>query len=243
MKTYLSNYLVSGYYPQPALRVYKLHVHGMGLPSTAIEFQGGCNCQAIRYKVSLPIFSERPSNPYRDPGADIGDLRLPMVAIDHCNDCRRATGSIIPMWLCAHLPTVSVKFTSRLDEAAGFDQDAWLPASTVFDPANGMDKTTFLAFYKSSEGRTRSFCGRCGTNISYCMDAGSIPTEWGWPETLDIPLGTIDRQHLEEEWFKPERQLWCEVGINWVRNLVAEEGKEMPAHPTFKINEHWKKDF
>jgi len=66
------------------------------LPHDAITISGGCNCKALRYQVSIPPHDKRPPNPYRSPGADIGDLRIPFVALCHCNDCRAATPRSCP---------------------------------------------------------------------------------------------------------------------------------------------------
>jgi hypothetical protein len=184
----------------------------------------------------VPAISKRPLNPYHEPGADIGDLRLPMVAIDHCNDCRRATGSVIPMWIAAHLPTVTVSCRSRSASSADGDGQTWRPAAEVFDHNNSANEDLFLTFYRSSEGRTRSFCGLCGTNLAYKVDT-AVTQEKGWPEMLDLVLGTVDREDLEKEWFVPERQLLCGYGIAWVRKFARKGAGEVPEHLSWKINE------
>ena len=72
----------------------------MPLPAHAFGTHGGCHCHAIRYRIEIPPMSERPASHYcsetvRKSGGQ-QSLTLPMVVIDHCNDCRRATGSILP---------------------------------------------------------------------------------------------------------------------------------------------------
>ena len=47
---------------------------------------------------------------------------------------------------------------------------------------------------------------------------------------LDLWLGTVDREVLEQEYLMPERMLWCEKGIEWIRKL-AREGLGVPEHP------------
>ena len=210
----------------------------MTLPDTPVTIHGGCNCRAIRYKISLPPVSERPLNPYHDPGTDIGGIRLPMVAIDHCNDCRRATGALIPFWIATHLPTVTASVRSRSGQSGdGEEEETWHPAAEVFDRDSSVSKDSFLAFYESSKDRIRSFCGQCGTNLAYRMDKASVPDLQGRPEMLDVLLGTVDREDLEKEWFVPERALWSNFGIDWVRKLVREGAGGTPEHPLWKINE------
>jgi len=45
-----------------------------------------------------------PSNPH---------LTLPFVTIDHCNDCRLATGSLLPFWICTPVAYVSARLLQR----------------------------------------------------------------------------------------------------------------------------------
>lgn len=81
----------------------------MPLPSHSLILSGGCNCRAIRYKVAVPPVKDRPISPYRNPGADIGqDARIPAVYIDHCNDCRRATSGVLPVFLVTEMRSVSI---------------------------------------------------------------------------------------------------------------------------------------
>jgi rhodanese-related sulfurtransferase len=52
---------------------------------------------------------------------------------------------------------------------------------------------------------------------------------------LDILLGTVDREDLDDgEKFAPERQLWCEMGVGWIRRF-ARNG--IPEHPTTNIDQ------
>lgn len=210
----------------------------MTLPKDPFTITGGCNCKAIRYKVDVPTWDDRPPTFYKTPDEDVGDLRFPMTAIDHCNDCRRATSSVIGMWLCAHYPTISVKCLPRSQTKDTRKADeGWVAASEIFDnDASPLAKDTFLTFYRSSPAKIRSFCGRCGTAVSYAIDPAKIP---GFPRILDIPLGTVDQEFLEKEWMKPERRLWCQVGVPWVNQLVKRGVPELPAHPTWKIDQEW----
>ena len=173
-------------------------------------------------------------NPYKTPGADLGDARIPMVVVDHCNDCRRATGALLPMALITDITTVSATCTLRSDPTSSIS----LPATELFDYETLPDRGgVHLTFYKSSPQRTRWFCGRCGTNLAYTIDDGAIPPEWGWPKMLDLWLGTIDRADLDDERMRPERQLWCEKGVGWIQEFARRGGNGLPMHPTWKIDE------
>ena len=197
---------------------------------------GGCNCKAVRYTVSVPSFFERPPNPYRTPGADVGDLRIPMVAICHCNDCRSSMGTTLPMAIVTVMSTVSV-FCKTRNLNHDDREETWKPAAEVFDHTNKALQELYLKSYESSEGRSRWFCGRCGTNLAYTIHPGVIPKEWGWPRMLDIWLGTVDRKDLDAEGMVPERILWCDFGIDWIRRFATQGGGGIPEHPTTKIDE------
>lgn len=55
---------------------------------------------------------------------------------------------------------------------------------------------------------------------------------------LDIWLGTVDREVLEKEWMKPERMLWCEKGVTWIREFARNGAGGVPEHPLTKIDQH-----
>ena len=215
----------------------------MPLPTEPFTIHGGCNCKAVRYRVNIPAFAERAMNPYRTPGKDIGDLRVPMVCIDHCNDCRRATSSILPHALITEIRAVEASVLERSDVQAAHgildraDADRrFEPAIGLFDFTNLALQSTYLAFFKSTEKRSRWFCSRCGTPVAYSVDDGVVPPEWGWPKMLDIWLGTVDREDLEKDFMRPERMLWCEKGVPWVREMARDGAGRVPEHPLTKID-------
>ncbi|CAF9943579.1 MAG: hypothetical protein ALECFALPRED_000713 [Alectoria fallacina] len=212
------------------------------LPDHPLVLHGGCNCRAIRYKVQVPARSQRPLNPFSD-----GQVPFPMVTTDHCNDCRRATGSILPTWICVptsmmtcQLQPVSSSSSSsstnqdarRGDDAAAPPSSPWVPAVELFKPGPDKDKY-HVQFYQSSADITRTFCGRCGTNLTYFMTHGMGE---GYPEIFDTILGTLDREDLEKDWMAPDRHCWWSCGIEWVQQL-SNGGTVLPVHPTFKVNE------
>lgn len=213
------------------------------MPRESFTIKGGCNCSAVRYIISVPNFSQRFENPYKTPGADINGLRIPMSVMDHCNDCRAATSAVLPMVLVTETSTVRVR-VAKLSSSADIEgplpadeEGEYVPAAEMFDPQNANLPDLCLSLYKSSPDRNRWFCVRCGTPVGYTIDAGVVPVEWGWPPMLDIWLGTVDRQFLEEEWMAPERMLWCEKGIGWVRRL-ARAGHAVPEHPLTSKLDH-----
>ena len=109
----------------------------MPLPDHPLTIHGGCNCGAIRYvalqpsilriltliraryKVAVPSHTDRPLHPFSDAQSKGGEVRLPFIAIDHCNDCRRATGAVLPHWFCAPIEIVSGSAVSRTDPGQG----------------------------------------------------------------------------------------------------------------------------
>lgn len=211
----------------------------MPLPDAALTINGGCNCGAIRYRVAIPPLADRPLHPLSPAGSPVS---LPFLAIDHCNDCRRATGSILPAWLCAPIDICSVSLVpaskSTLAPKAASRQDqpdeqhgAWNLASEIFTPTStSIDH--FLTNYESSNNRWRWFCGRCGTNIAYT----AVMPE-GFPDMLDITLGSIQRDHLDSQALIPERHLWWDYGIEWVRKLATEGMGGLPIHPDYRLGD------
>ena len=111
---------------------------------------------------------------------------------------------------------------------------SWVPATEMF--RKGRDSEDYwLKFYKSSDNVTRTFCGRCGTNLTYAIWPSMGEGE-GWPDIFDVLLGTLDKEHLEKEYLAPDRHCWVECEIPWVRMLTS-GWKELPRHPTYKVNE------
>jgi hypothetical protein len=59
--------------------------------------------------------------------------------------------------------------------------------------------------HRSSPPVVRTFCGRCGTPLTYRHDDS--------PETIDITTATLDRPEL----FAPTREIWIEHKLPWVK--------------------------
>ena len=224
----------------------------MPFPKDGFTYYGGCNCRAVRYRVSVPEYSSRPDNPY---GQIEPTDKLPMVAICYCNNCRRAHGQFFGFAIINKLSWVdfslSAKSTPAVSaDAAGSieanerDRDAadnkrttsgqapWVPASDLFDPISGPKyddpaiEKTWLRFYSAKQGRSRGFCGRCGTHVCYFVFGSDeeLP-DWWFPQ-LDIWASTVDRCDLEEDGgqrFAIGRQLWADYGLTWAKKFGAGE--------------------
>lgn len=181
----------------------------MPFSKQAVTTQGGSNCCAIRYRASVPPFEDRPVNPYRTPDADVGDARVPFVVINHCNDCRRATSTLMPAALVTTIAMTSVSLLPKnsLATAANSpkasvsdDERVWVPiASITRDDVGDVLEGTTLGNYLSSQERNRWFCTRCGTPIASSISNGAVPKDWNRPKMFDIWAGTVDRTHLEKE--------------------------------------------
>jgi len=115
------------------------------------------------------------------------------------------------------------------------DKRTWHSVVDVFDYRNPALKDGHLSVYKSSPGRSRWFCDRCGTSVGYSVDPGIIPPEWEWPQMLDLWSATIDREDLEKDYMAPERMVWCHYGVPWIQGLVREGAGGIPEHPLTKI--------
>ncbi|GKT48325.1 uncharacterized protein ColSpa_08506 [Colletotrichum spaethianum] len=164
------------------------------LPDHAFTITGGCNCSAIRYKLSVPALADRPPTHMKihlflPPEQAHKDWRLPTVAVCHCASCRRGFGSVVPaMMQCpAYMLSVSalpVESTEKTEDVGtgGFSaltprksagdlddqrQAEFRPAAEVFKPGP-QSGNTWVRFYHASgclPDAARVFCGRCGVHF------------------------------------------------------------------------------
>ena len=186
-------------------------------------------CRAIRFKIDVPPVLERPLRPSSET-----PTHLPYTIFCHCDDCRRATGSLVLSGFYVPKDMVSVSLQSRsapspskiskvIDPVYDDVYRSWVPASEVFAPSTA-PADSFLASYKSSEKVYRYFCGRCGTNIACCRH----PMPEYWPQMLDILLGSIDRGDLKNEYLVPDKHVFWEKGVPWFTKLLDEGSKVIP---------------
>jgi len=121
-----------------------------------------------------------------------------------------------------------------VEVACPSNTNEYRPGLEILAPTDETIQVGAVKFYHSSPKTFRSFCVNCGTNIS-CYER---PTEGG-RHVIDIWLGTIDRTDLKAKGMIPERQLWWEDGIDWIRNMAMGEAgiENTPRHPGGKVGE------
>lgn len=220
----------------------------MPFPSEPLTLRGGCNCTAVRWRMSLPDASKRVDNPYHTPGTSIGDLRLPTAVVCHCDGCRRATGSLGAYGFTSDMALLELSILPRgtvPDQREIQDDDArpsYVPAENLMDSDTKQLDTLWLTHYESSPKRHRWFCGRCGTQIAIAPSKDAIPPEFGWPRVVNIWAGTTDRNLLENDWCRPDHINNCSVAIPWVRDHVRNGAKDSEEHPSFMIDWHMTDD-
>ncbi|RDW62524.1 hypothetical protein BP5796_10826 [Coleophoma crateriformis] len=210
------------------------------LPETPFTLHGGCNCKALRYTFPVPALASRPIVVPASADAGHGDIRLPMFNVDHCNDCRRASGSLTNFWMVA--PRSDLSFQCLLRD--GGEERIQLSGDELLFPSPASEKT-FIVHYKSSHNDTfgadciRAFCGRCGT----MMSTGYFPWQLPIVAACSVQMGTLDREDLEKDGVRLERHLCCENGIDWVVKMVSEGDKglqtsaNLPKHPSWNMSD------
>ncbi|KAF1969706.1 hypothetical protein BU23DRAFT_582460 [Bimuria novae-zelandiae CBS 107.79] len=179
----------------------------MPLHDEALNVEGGCNCGAVHYKVAIPALAQRLPRPLAPADAPVP---LPFIALDHCNDCRRTTGSLLPALLCAPIDMCFVSLVAA-------------SSATLAPKASA---------YKSSHERWRWFCSRCGINI-----ASTAVMPAGFPSMLDITLGSVRREYVDGEALVPERHLWWDYGVDWIQRLATEGYVTLPIHPDYRLTD------
>jgi hypothetical protein len=223
--------------PTPFLSLFQEYPKMSSLPSTEFTLTGGCFCNAIRYTITIPPLSfrplvtkaleaKRPISPQTETTS-----RLPIIPLDHCNDCRRIAGQIIECWFIC--PQRWIQFSlrrvlpsdppgSKLPLPSGPSPEFLsLEAGKAVRPGTEILQQTYLKYFSSSENTHRTFCGRCGTHISfhYSGEDDEMKKEENWGLHCDIAVGTMDRESLEV--VRPTRHGWFGQGIGWVKELVT----------------------
>jgi hypothetical protein len=106
-----------------------------------------------------------------------------------------------------------------------------MPTSDFFDGSSNDDVAAVFGHYKSSPDVSRYFCNRCGTNLIFVHKG----TEKG-VLMMDIVLGTLDKDDLEREGMRPDRHIYWDYGVSWMKGIVGEvdatfDGKKLLRHP------------
>ena len=50
-------------------------------------------------------------------------------------------------------------------------------------------------------------------------------------------MGTIDREELETLALRPERHVWWDKGIGWIKDLFVNGDGGLPKHPLVKMTD------
>ena len=157
----------------------------------ARSLKGGCYCRATTYTISisekLPLLKGTP-------------YHAPVCSLDHCEDYRKAAGSLFQAWIIV--------------------PEAWLQITS--GEVNGASSITR---FESSPDVFRSFCSKCGTHLFYENLKRKAPLE-GEEEPVflvDITIGSLDEESLNEtDLVKPRMNLWCDFGISWVQEMLRD---------------------
>jgi len=109
------------------------------------------------------------------------------------------------------LPTFCHCRTCR--RASGAPLVAWITvARDGFSFTKGAPRA-----YRSSERVVRTFCGGCGTPLSYENEA--------YPDVVDLTTISLDAP----ERFPPRDHVWTRHAVPWLRL-----GDDLPCHPEFR---------
>jgi hypothetical protein len=190
---------------------------------------GGCFCNAISYTISVPSLSSRPLIPTAPkypigPQNDVTE-RLPLISLDHCTSCRRVSGAIVQGWFICPQAWVEFSLEPRSENNQtdqGPSADRIKPPST-FDfakPGKELLENSYLSYFSSSKDVHRTFCGRCGTHLTYyCSEEDNKMVE-KWGLYFDIHLGTLEKEGLAR--LRPCRHEWWDDGIGWIQKLLTD---------------------
>lgn len=194
------------------------------LPKEPLTLTGGCFCGACRYTVSVPALDDRPLHPTAKPTpisiAESVPTRIPVIDIDHCITCRRTSGVIVQVWFIC--PADWVKW--ELQTTSG-NTNTFSTADAVGPVPKDQSTQTQLKRFQASDHATRSFCGNCGTNLTYYSHK-----RYGPEAVVDIAVGSMDQESLELA--KPDRHGWWDFGTGWIQDLVTKGNGVLIKHST-----------
>lgn len=114
-----------------------------------------------------------------------------------CNPVEFVEILLLP--LTSSLPPLSDTLTEPDEDDV---ERIWLPTTDVVPPDTPAD--SFMATYKPSMNATRAFCLCYETRTTFVEH----PMLSGWPNMLDIPPGSVDREDLDRDILAPERHVW-----------------------------------
>jgi hypothetical protein len=203
------------------------------LPTTAFQLHGGCFCSAIRYTISVPELASRPiipQNPTKPfgPQSEVNE-HLPIISLDHCNSCRRTSGVIVQSWFICPQSWVGFTLRPRSQGTSGSAETIKPATIDLLKPDASLLERTFVTGFKSSENKCRTFCGKCGTHLTFLNDRPNhaLAEKGNWGPYFDVVVGTLDKESLEMDGLRPYCQVWSKDGIEWVKRLVLEGEKSL----------------
>ncbi|KAF3491417.1 uncharacterized protein GIQ15_00934 [Arthroderma uncinatum] len=216
----------------------------MALPPDALELKGGCLCKAVRYIIKVPhaekrgvarvMMSAKPTDTQGESEDNNGkpayvNFDFPLLSLDHCSDCRHAAGTPAQAWIICPQEWIEwdVELLSPSKDGVERVKQTTLEACSkdgrglYEDKSNSSQVSTYQAKYPSSEDVTRTFCSRCGTNLTYfAKRPASDPNG----VIVDVTIGSMDDESSAIA--PPNRQAWCDSGVGWFKQLVREGGPE-----------------
>jgi hypothetical protein len=169
--------------------------------------------------------------------------RLPLISLDHCTSCRRIGGSIIESWIIFPGSWAQFELQRRPSDDPDLSKLTLLDESKLENPITPptidvltgkveLLETTNLRHFSSSKDVSRVFCGKCGTHLTFkytgpVTGITKLAKEAGmkWEPHFDIAVGTLDKESLEMEGFRPSVHTWYTNGIEWVQKLLRDGGK------------------
>ncbi|KIY49265.1 hypothetical protein FISHEDRAFT_72608 [Fistulina hepatica ATCC 64428] len=190
------------------------------LPCTALELRGGCFCKANRYTITIPPVQERP---ILAAGTSV-EYSLPVMQLDHCVSCRHAAGTVMQSWIICPPAWIHWDIALRTppdDEIQNVAADTpvqWIsvPASDMVCPSPTVNaQTTYLSHFASSPNVSRTFCNRCGTNLTFYYLTTTSPVP-----VVDLSMGSLDDESWAVEGVKVDRHAWWGDALQWIRDLV-----------------------
>ncbi|KIX08372.1 uncharacterized protein Z518_03028 [Rhinocladiella mackenziei CBS 650.93] len=209
------------------------------LPKEALILTGGCYCQAIRYTINVPAWDHRPPIPdaLETPisATERIQTRMPLVDIDHCNTCRQVSGAVVQCWFISPVGWVEWDLlpkegtTSHMTGDKRADQTIHLSTIEAVGPLreDGTSPSTYVARFCCTDRATRTFCSRCGTNLTY-LSHKRMNTPMAF---VDVTVGSLDRESLKLA--KADRHGWWDFGMDWVKSLLRNgDGGFMIRHHT-----------
>ena len=192
------------------------------LPKEPLTLTGGCFCRACRYTIDVPALEDRPVHPTAKPtpisATESVETRIPVIDLDHCQNCRQVSGAIIQVWFIC--PADWVKW--ELQTTSG-NTNSFSTADAVGPEPK--DQSTHLKRFQATDRATRSFCGNCGTNLTYYSHKRHGPKA-----VVDITVGSMDKESLEVA--KPDRHGWWDSGTGWIQDLVSKGSGFLVRHST-----------